>query len=63
MPKKPPFFFGEFEQLGGLLSSNTKKFIEINPINGVLRIFNLFEDYPKNPSQNINLIDIISCIK
>ena len=63
MPKKPPFFFGEFEQLGGFLSSNKKKFIEINPINGVLRIFKLFEDYPKNPSQNINLIDILSCNK
>ena len=63
LPKKPPFFFGEFEQLGGFLSSNKKKFIEINPLNGVLRIFKLFEDYPKNPIQNINLIDIISCSK
>ena len=62
-PKKPPFFFGEFEQLGGFLSSNKKKFIEINPINGVLRIFKIFEDYPKKPSQSINLIDIISCTK
>ena len=63
LPKKPPFFFGEFEQLGGFLSSNKKKFIEINPLNGVLRIFKLFEDYPKNPNQIINLIDIISCSK
>ena len=63
MPKKPPFFFGEFEQLGGFLSSNKKKYIEINPLTGVLRIFKLFEDYPKNPNQNINLIDIISCTK
>ena len=63
IPKKPPFFFGEFEQLGGFLSSNKKKFIDINPSNGVLRIFKLFEDYPKNPFQNINLIDIISCNK
>ena len=63
MPKKPPFFFGELEQQGGFLSSNKKKYIEINPLTGVLRIFKLFEDYPKNPNQNINLIDIISCTK
>ena len=63
MPKKPPFFFGELEQQGGFLSSNKKKYIEINPLTGVLRIFKLFEDYPKNPNQNINLIDIISCKK
>ena len=62
-PKKPPFFFGELEQSGGFLSLKKKKYIEINPLNGVLRIFKLFEDYPQNPSQSINLIDIISCEK
>ena len=63
LPEKPPFFFGEIKQLGGFFSSNKKKYIEINPIKGILRIFKLFEDYPKNPSQTINLIDIINCTK
>ena len=63
LPEKPPFFFGEIKQLGGFFSSSKKKYIEINPIKGILRIFKLFEDYPKNPSQTINLIDIINCTK
>ena len=63
LPKNPPFFFGEFEQLGGFFSSNKKRYIEINPLKGVLRIFKSFEDYPKNPFQTINLIDIINCTK
>ena len=63
LPKNPPFFFGEFEQLGGFFSSNKKRYIEINPLKGILRIFKYFEDYPKNPFQTINLIDIINCTK
>ena len=63
LPKKLPFFFGEFEQLGGFFSSNKKKFLEINPVKGLLRIFKNFEDYPKNPEKIINLIDIINIYK
>ena len=63
LPKKVPFFFGEFEQLGGFFSSNKKRYIEINPLKGLLRIFKSFEDYPNNPNQSINLIDIIKCAK
>ena len=63
IPKKPPFFFGEIEQTGGFFSSNKKKFIEINPIKGLLRIFKNFQNYPKNPNQIINLLDIEKCIK
>ena len=63
LPKNPPFFFGEFEQLGGFFSSNKKRYVEINPLKGILRIFKYFEDYPKNPFQTINLIDIINCTK
>ena len=63
LPKNPPFFFGEFEQLGGFFSSNKKRYVEINPLKGILRIFKSFEDYPKNPFQTINLIDIMNCTK
>ena len=63
IPDKPPFFFGELEQQGGFFSSNKKKIIEINPIKGLLRIFKNFDDYPKNPSQLIDLLDIKECIK
>ena len=63
IPKKPPFLFGEVEQPGGFFSSNKKKIIEINPIKGLLRIFKSFEDYPKNPNQIIDLLDIEQCNK
>ena len=62
-PEKVPSFFGEFEQLGGFFSSNKKRYIEIDPLKGLLRIFKSFEDFPKNPNQSINLIDIIKCSK
>ena len=63
LPKKVPIFFGELEQQGGFFSSNKKKYIEINPLKGILKIFKSLEDYPKNPNQIINLIDIIKCSK
>ena len=63
MPEKPPFLFIEVEQLGGFFNSNKRKYIEINPIKGLLRIFKSFDDYPKNPSQIIDLLDIEQCVK
>ena len=63
LPRRPPFFFGEIEQPGGFFSSNKTKFIEINPINGLLRIYKNFDDYPKNPNQIIDLLDIENCVK
>ena len=63
IPRKPPFLFGEIEQQGGFFTSNKKKIIEINPIKGLLRFFKNFDDYPKNPNQLIDLLDIENCIK
>ena len=63
IPKNPPFLFAELEQQGGFFSSNKKKIIEINPIKGLLRIFKSFDDYPRNPSQLIDLLDIEECKK
>ena len=63
LPKKPPFLFAEIEQQGGFFNSTKRKFIEINPIKGLLRIFKTFDDYPKNPNQLIDLLDIEQCIK
>ena len=63
IPPKPPFLFGEIEKLEGIFNSSKRRFIEINPIKGVLRLFKTFDDYPKNPSEVINLIDIEQCIK
>ena len=63
MPKRPPFLFCEIEQQGGFFTSNKKKILEINPIKGLLRIFKSFDDYPQNPNQLIDLLDIEKCIK
>ena len=63
IPVKPPFLFCEIEQQGGFFSSNKKKILEIDPIKGLLRIFKSFDDYPQNPNQLINLLDIEKCIK
>ena len=63
IPRKPPFLFGEIEHKGGFFTSNKKKIIEINPIKGLLRFFKNFDDYPKNPNQLIDLLDIENCIK
>ena len=61
IPNKPPFLFAEIEQQGGFFSSNKKKIIYINPIKGLLKIYKSFEDYPKNPNQIIDLLDIEQC--
>ena len=63
IPKRPPYLFCELEQQGGFFSSNKKKIIDINPIKGLLRIFKTFDDYPKNPNQLIDLLDIEKCAK
>ena len=63
IPRKPPFLFGDIEQQGGFFSSNKKKCLDINPIKGILRIYKSFDDYPKNPHQIIDLLDIEQCIK
>ena len=63
IPLRPPFLFCEVEQQGGFFSSNKKKILEINPIKGLLRIFKAFVDYPQNPNQLIDLLDIEKCIK
>ena len=63
IPRKPPFLFAEIEHKGGFFTSNKKKIIEINPIKGLLRFFKNFDDYPKNPNQLIDLLDIENCIK
>ena len=61
MPQKPPFLFGEIEKIGGIFNTSKKFYIEINPINGLLRLFKTFEDYPRNPNEIINIIDINKC--
>ena len=63
IPPKPPFLFGEIETIGGIFNSGKKRIIELNPIKGLLRIFKTFDNYPKNPFEIINLIDIEQCIK
>ena len=63
IPPKPPFLFGEIEILEGIFNSAKRRFIDINPIKGLLRIFKTFDDYPKNPFEIIRLIDIEQCVK
>ena len=63
LPRKPPFLFAEIEQHGGIFNSIKRKFIEINPIKGLLRVFKSFDDYPKNACQIIDLSDIENCMK
>ena len=63
IPQKPPFLFGEIKKIAGIFNIGKKRFIEINPIKGWLRIFKNFEDYPQNPIETIYLIDIKECFK
>ena len=62
-PPKPPFIFGFIEKAGRKIKKYRKRYIEINPINGVLNRYKCKEDYPKSPNEIIKLKNISKCIK
>ena len=60
-PYKPPIILGEIEQKKIFFNSFKLKLIEINPRDGLIKIFKLVEDYPEMPQQIIYFNDIINC--
>ena len=62
-PPKPPFVYGFIEKSGRKIKKYRKRYIVIDPINGVLNRYKCKEDYPKSPNEVLNLKDINKCIK
>ena len=62
-PPKPPFVYGFIEKSGRKLKKYRKRYIEIDPIKGVLNRYKCKEDYPKSPNEILQLKDINKCIK
>ena len=62
-PPKPPFVYGFIEKSGRKLRKYRKRYIEIDPIKGVLNRYKCKEDYPKSPNEILQLKDINKCIK
>ena len=62
-PPKPPFVYGFIEKSGRKIKKYRKRYIEIDPIKGVLNRYKCKEDYPKSPNEVLNLKDIEKCIK
>ena len=62
-PPKPPFVYGFIEKSGRKLKKYRKRYIEIDPIKGVLNRYKCKEDYPKSPNEVLQLKDINKCIK
>ena len=61
IPYKPPIILGEIEQKRKFFNSLKQKLIEINPRDGVIKIYKLVQDYPEMPQQKIYFNNIINC--
>ena len=62
-PIKPPFVYGNLEKVGKLWRIYRKRFLEIDPVKGVMNRYKNESDYPKSPNKTINLRDIVECTK
>ena len=62
-PIKPPFVYGHLEKAGRVFRFYRKRYVEINPVKGVINRYKKKEDYPKSPNETIFLRDIIECDK
>ena len=62
-PTKPPFVYGDIEKAGGLWRVYRKRFVEINPMKGVMRRYKSKSEFPEFPNETISLTDIVSCNK
>ena len=62
-PIKPSFVYGDIEKAGGLFRSYRKRYLEINPVKGVINRYKKKDDYPKSPNETIKIRDIVECNK
>ena len=62
-PPKPPFVYGFIESSGRKMKVYRKLYVVIDQTKGVLNKYKSKEDYPKSPSEIINLKNITKCIK
>ena len=60
-PIKPPFVYGFLEKAGRVFRIYRKRYLEIDPIKGVINRYKKIEDYPKSPNEIIQLRDIVEC--
>ena len=49
LPPKPPKTNGYIEKMGKLVLNFHKRYIEIDPVGGLLLRFKTLNDYPSNP--------------
>ena len=61
IPPKPPKTLGIVEKMGKFLFNYNERYIEVDPSLGIFRRFQSKKDYPNNPLEVINLLDIVSC--
>ena len=62
-PPKPPFVYGFIEKSGRKIKVYRKRYVEIDPVKGVLNRFKAKEDYPNSPNEVIYLKNIKKCFK
>ena len=62
-PIKPPFVYGHLEKAGRVFRVYRKRYIEINPLKGVINRYKKKEDFPKSPNETIQLRDIVECTR
>ena len=62
-PIKPSFVYGFLEKAGRVFRIYRKRYIEINPVKGVINRYKKQSDYPKSPNETINLRNIVECNK
>ena len=62
-PTKPCFVYGFLEKAGRVFRIYRKRYIEINPVKGVINRYKKQSDYPKSPNEVINLRNIVECNK
>ena len=60
-PIKPPFVYGHLEKAGRVFRVYRKRYLEINPLKGVINRYKKKEDFPKSPNETIQLRDIVEC--
>ena len=61
IPPRPPKTLGKVKKMGKFLFNYNERYIEVDPSLGIFRRFESKNDYPNNPLEIINLIDIVSC--
>ena len=62
-PIKPCFVYGYIEKAGRVFRIYRKRYMEINPVKGVINRYKKESDFPNSPNEIINLRNIVECNK